>query len=173
MLIASAAVGVISGLIISQVKLHLGISGHKAFMWMTPVILARLMGKCKVGATTGALTASTTCFALGGNIAGGPLGLPIVVIAGVMLDAIIAFIEKHKPPFFVTIPVIGLAAMFANLLLFVKRILLPLGIGDHNVLGLTGWWFRPVSYAVCGLLAGLAAATLATLLMRKEIDRSL
>ena len=58
MLLASISVGVIAGIFISIFRLKLGMPGHKAFFWMTPVLIARLRGKCKIGATAGGFFAA-------------------------------------------------------------------------------------------------------------------
>jgi len=168
MLIASLAVGIIAGLFTAHVRLNLGLPGHKAVFWMTPVLLARLLGQCKAGATAGALAAAFTIFALGGNLAGGLLGLPLIGIVGVFFDAVIGYLEKYKIHILLIIPLLSLAAMSANLIMLAKRGLSPRGASPHFFLGMSGFWFDLLSYAFFGLLAGLIAAAGAYLTARRR-----
>ena len=158
MLVACGAVGVLSGLLAGHVRLHLGLSGHKALLWMTPVIFARLVSRSRAGTTVGAFAAAATALGVGGHIAGGFWGLPLVVLAGAVVDVVIGCIERVQLPCLLAIPIIAVAASAANLLCFVKRLLMPPGVG-HAINA--AWWHKPVSYAFFGLLAGLIAATAA------------
>ena len=168
MLIASLAVGVIAGLLAAHVRLHLGLPGHKAVFWMTPVLLARLLGRCRAGATAGALAAAFTSLALGGNLAGGLIGLPLVGVAGLLFDTVIGYIEKHKITILMKIPLVALCAMSANIIMLAKRGLGSLGAAPHFLFGVSGFWFELLSYAFFGLLAGLVAVTTAYLIERKR-----
>ena len=80
MLFVSISVGVISGLFIALFRLNLGMPGHKAFFWMTPVLIARLRCGCKIGTTAGGLFAALTTYSLGANLAGGAIGMPFIII---------------------------------------------------------------------------------------------
>ena len=179
MLALSLAVGVIAGLFITHVRFHLGLPGHKALLWMTPVILARLLGRCKAGATAGALSVAFSTFAIGGHLAGGVLGLPLIGFAGVVLDVVIHFLERFGAAGFqkwqtgclMTIPIVGAAAMFANLLCLAKRLLLPAGPTAHFVFGASGFWLNLGCYALFGLIAGLVGATLACLIRYRQVRR--
>jgi len=171
MLALSLAVGVIAGLFVTHVRLRLGLPGHKALLWMTPVILVRLLGRCKAGTTAGALSAAFTTFVTGGHLAGGVLGLPLIGFAGLMLDVAINLAEKSGQPYLLTIPIVGLTAMFANLLCFVKRLLLPAGPAAHLIFRASGFWFDLSCYAFFGLIAGLVAATLAFLVTYRQVCR--
>ena len=86
MLLVSISIGVLCGLFIALVRLNLGMPGHKAFFWMTPLLIARLRGGCKIGTSAGSLFAAITTYSLGANLAGGLLGMPIIVLAGMVLD---------------------------------------------------------------------------------------
>jgi hypothetical protein len=166
MLIACTATGVISGLLVAHVRLHLGLPGHKALLWMTPIIFARLLTRSKPGATAGASAAAVTSLGLGANLAGGPWALPLIAFAGAAIDAVVAFLEKHPLPPLLAAPIIGATAMLANLLCFVKRLANPIGAFPHHAAA--SWWFRPLCYAAFGLAAGLIAATAAALTHRKQ-----
>lgn len=166
MLLVSISVGVISGLFISVVRLKLGIPGHKAFFWMTPVLIARLLGKCKVGSTAGALFAALTTYSMGANLAGGVIGMPLIVVAGVILDWAVDLVEKEKISGGGMILLLGFAGVAANLVCFCKRIVLPTGLSPHFILAVSGFWFRLFSYALFGLLSGVVASSSAALFKR-------
>ncbi len=158
MLIASISVGVMAGVFVAHVKLGLGLSGHKALFWMTPVLLARLLGKCKAGTTAGALASAFTCYTLGGHMAGGLLGLPLIGVVGILFDTVIGYTENHKLSRISLIPLLGGMAMLGNLIMFSKRLLNPAG-SSHAFLGIyQGFWFDLFTYALFGLLAGMIAA---------------
>jgi len=168
MLFASISVGMIAGVFVAYVKLGLGLSGHKALFWMTPVLLARLCGKCKAGTTAGALAAAFTCYTLGGRMGGGLLGLPLIGVVGILFDAVIGFAETRKLSRVSFIPLMGCTAMVGNLIMFSKRLLNPAGT-SHAFLGIYyGVWFDLFTYALCGLLAGLIAAVGAWLYHRSK-----
>ncbi len=155
----SLSVGVIAGCLAASLKLHLGLPGHKAIIWMTPVIAARLLGQCRIGTTAGAFTAAFVSLGSGGNFAGGLLGLPLVGAGGALVDACIMKLEKHKRSALTTIVAIALAAMLANLICCGKRLLVPAGIAPHHMFGSAAVALRPISYALFGFLAGLIAST--------------
>jgi hypothetical protein len=172
MLIAPLAVGVIAGLVISNFRLHLGLSGHKAIFWMTPVLLARFLGRCPAGATAGALATAFTCLALGGNIAGGLIGLPLVGLVGILFDVVIGHIEKRKQSILAAIPLLALCTMSANLIMFGKRSLSPMGMAPDAFWGYAGFWFHFFSYTFFGLAAGMLAVFGAYLYHRCSKDSS-
>lgn len=164
----SLSVGVIAGCLAASLKLHLGLSGHKAIIWMTPVIAARLLGRCRIGTTAGAFTAAFVSLGSGGNLAGGLLGLPLIGAAGALIDACIFKLEKCKASALTTVITIALAAMLANLICCFKRLLAPAGIAPHDALGVASFLLRPMSYALFGFLAGLIASTGTYLFRRRK-----
>lgn len=161
MLMASMAVGVLAGVFMAHIRLNLGMPGHKALFWMIPAVLARLLGRCKAGTTATVLSTAFTSLALGGNLAGGWLGLPLVGFAGGFLDLVINFLEKRKICFFLVILVVGVTGIFANLLCLLKRLLLPAGVNMHVFWGISGVWFKIASYAFFGFLAGITGSVIA------------
>lgn len=165
------AVGIIAGLFAGNVRLHLGLSGHKVVFWLMPVIVVRLLGGCKVGSTAGSLSAAFTSLGLGGNLAGSLLGLPLVGFAGATLDVVINSMENKQTPYLLLVPIVGIASMFANQLCFIKRALLPAGPNPNFIFGMSGLWFDLVCYSFFGLTAGLMAATLAWLINRQRMHR--
>ena len=161
MLAVCIAVGAIAGLLVAGVRLNLGLPGHKALLWMPAVIVARMLGRCRVGATAGAAATAFTTFGLGGNLAGGPGGLPLTIVAGAFLDLVIGSLERGKVPAWLHVPIIAAAAMLANLICLTRRLFLPAGFGVHLLFDASGFWFRFCSYAFFGLVAGLIAAIVA------------
>lgn len=167
-LAASVSVGIIAGCLAAYVKLHLGLPGHKAVIWMTPVIAARLLGRCRIGTTAGAFTAAFVSIGAGGNLAGGPLGLPLVGAAGAMVDTFIYRLEKHQASAVTTILVVAFSAMLANLICCFKRLLGPIGLAPHDFFGSTNLLLRPLSYAFFGFIAGLFATIAAHLVQDRR-----
>jgi hypothetical protein len=161
MLLASISVGVIAGMLMVHVKLHLGISGHKGLFWITPVLVARLLGRCKAGSTAGVLAAATTCLGLGGHLGGGLLGLPLIALVGMSWDVVLHQIERHPLPWCLMIPVLSLLGAGANLIALGKRLLAPPGPSVSHIFGFSGFTFDVISYAVCGLAAGFIAIMIA------------
>ena len=174
MLVVSSAVGVMAGLGLTYVKLNLGLPGHKALFWMTPVLVARLLGRCRAGTTAGALAAAFTTFSLGGHLAGGIIGVPLVGAAGIILDAVIGWMENKKIRYgFFMFALVSLSAMAANLTLLSKRMINVVGRTPHSLFGPTGFWYDLLCYACFGLLAGLVASTCALLMDRYRSRKNL
>jgi len=161
MLVVCIGVGAAAGVLVAGVRLNLGLPGHKALFWIPVVIVARILSRCRVGATSGAAATALTTFALGGNLAGGPVGLPLVVVAGAFLDLVASSLERGKVPTRLHVPIIAAAAMLANLICLTRRLLLPAGFGVHLLFDASGFWFRFCSYAFFGLAAGLIAGIVA------------
>jgi hypothetical protein len=157
-LVVSLSVGVIAGCLAASFKFHLGLPGHKALFWMTPVITARLLDRCGIGTTAGAMTAAFVSIGVGGNLAGGMLGLPLVGAAGALMDVCIIQLEKHKASALIAITGVAFSAMVANLICCAKRLLLPAGVTPHDVFSSADFLLRPISYGFFGFLAGLIAA---------------
>lgn len=168
MLLVSISVGVMAGVFISLVRLRLGMPGHKAFFWMTPVLIARLGGKCKIGTTAGGLFAALTTYSLGANLAGGIIGMPMIIFAAIILDWTVYFLEKNKISGAVMILALGLAGVAANLVCFAKRMILPTGLNPHFMFGVSGFWFKFFSYTFFGFISGIIAAISAKLMIKKQ-----
>ena len=168
MLLASVSVGVMAGLFIALVRLKIGMPGHKAFFWMTPVLIARLRWGCKIGTTAGGLFAALTTYSLGANLAGGVIGMPMIVFAGMILDWTVNFLEKNKTSGRMMILVLGLAGVAANLVCLAKRMILPTGLSSHFIFDVSGFLFKLSSYAFFGLISGIVAVIGAKLMDRKH-----
>lgn len=167
-LIISLSAGVIAGCLTASLKFHLGLPGHKALLWMTPVIAARLAGGCRIGTTAGALTAAFVTLGLGANLAGSALGLPLIAVAGALIDAFIIRLEKHKASTLATIVGVAFIAMSANLICCAKRLLLPTGVAPQDVFSAVDFLLRPVWYGFFGFLAGFIAATGVQIIRRRN-----
>jgi hypothetical protein len=158
MLLVSISVGVMCGIFIASIRLGLGMPGHKAFFWITPLLIARMQGGCKIGTTAGSLFAAVTTYSLGANLAGGVLGMPVIGVAGVILDLAANYIEQNNFSVAMKVIILGIAGIAANLVCLSKRMILPEGISPHFIQGFSGFWFKICSYAFFGLLSGVAAA---------------
>ena len=125
---------------------------------MMPLLIARLRGGCKIGTTAGGLFAAVTAYSLGANLAGGALGMPLIGIAGMILDLAVNHIEQHNYSVPGKAVILGFGGILANLVCLSKRMILPEGLGPHFILGFSGFWFKIFSYAFFGLLSGVASA---------------
>lgn len=166
-LLACAAVGVLAGVAASHARLHLGLSGHRALLWMVPVIVARLTLRSPIGATAGGLAAACTALGVGGHLAGGPAHLALIGLAGALLDAAIGFAERRSLAACWMIPLLGCAGALANLVCFGKRLVSPTLLKPHLLTVGSGTWGTLASYAFFGLFAGLLGAALGHYLRRR------
>ncbi len=166
-LLATCAVGVLAGLAAAGVRLGLGLPGHKALMWMAPLIAARLIFCSPIGGSAGALAASLGTMAAGGNLAGSGVHLPVAVLAGGVLDVAVHVIERHRLGAVWAIPLMGLAGLAANLVMLGKRLLVP-SLRLHHFLWTSGLAARCLSYAVFGLAAGLVGAGVGWVVFRRR-----
>jgi len=158
-LLFNIAVGIIAGVLAAKVRLHLGLSGHKALFWMVPILTARLTWRSPIGATLGASTAAGASLALGGNLAGGLPYVTLVFLAGGVLDAAIAFAQDRNFRPIAFILTLAMAGMLANIFCAAKRLVTP--VFHHSVIpGLSGPLATILSYAFFGLLAGLVGTAL-------------
>ena len=158
--LANVAVGVLAGLAVTHLRFGLGLPGHKVLIWMTPIIIARLLAGHPIGATTGALSAGCVSLGLGGNFAGNILFLPLVGVAGIIIDSCIAFADRQRLSGWLLVPLMGLSGMVGGIICVAKRLSVPI-VHTHVVFGLGGPLGRAVSYALFGLAAGLVGATVA------------
>ena len=163
---ASVSVGVLAGIATATIKLHLGLPGHKVWFWLTPVLTTRLLNRCSIGTTAGTLAAGATTLGLGGHLAGGLIGLPLIIFAGAFCDWVISRWDERNYSAAWIIPLVALLGMGANLLALVKRLFNPSDSAVHTLFGLSGWTCDLFSYLICGLIAGLTAGFLAWSIQR-------
>jgi len=165
-LLVTCAVGVLAGAVTARVRLHLGLPGHKALLWMAPVIVARLVWRSPIGGSAGSLSAAVATSVAGGHLAGSALHLPMVVLAGGVLDVAARAVERPRRPAWWAVPLMGGAGMVANLVMLGKRLLAPL-LQFHTFLGTSGLSARCLSYAASGLVAGLVGGVVAWAVLRR------
>ena len=157
---ANLAVGALAGLLTAHGRLGLAMPGHKALLWLTPILVARLLARHPLGATGGATLACCTCFLVGGNLGGGFMLLPLVMLAGGLLDVAVRACRRWSLPVWLSVPLLTAAGAAANVICAAKR----LGIGSGRmraVWGLTGPWAQIVSYALFGAVAAIIAVSAA------------
>lgn len=168
MLLLSIAVGAMTGCFIAFVRLKLGMPGHKTFMWLTPVLIARLRGGCKIGTAAGGLAAAVSTYSLGANLAGGLIGMPLIVMAGLMLDWVINTLQNHKISGIRMIIALTLAGAAAGFICLIKRLGLPTGLSPHYMLGLSGFGLKLASYLFFGALSGFVASIFSLSTLKKK-----
>ena len=165
----SALVGAAAGALSAQVRLHLGLPGHKALLWVTPLVVARLTLGRGGEAIAAAVAAGQIALLAGGNLGGGAPLLPLLIVAGAVLDAACAVVQRCRLLWPATLALLGLAGAAANLLCSARR------IGDA--------WFAHTlsagiirvtsSYAFFGLSAGVLGAAIALWIERSRRGRAL
>jgi hypothetical protein len=162
--LSCAAVGVLAGVAVTFAQTPLHWPGHKAVFWIAPILAARLATRSRAGATIGASTTALTTFALGGRLAGGVLLMPLVIIAGVLLDWAAQVGQHRQLSAWRLIPWLALAGTAANLICFLKRLFDPavgVFLSSGNLLDLLS---AAGSYAIFGFLAGLIGAAAGSLI---------
>jgi len=155
--LSMAAVGVMSGILVAYGRTPIHMAGHKVVFWMAPVLASRLVTRRSAGASVGALAAAMTTLCAGGRIAGGVTFMPLVVLAGVVLDVAARMVEKRRVRWYRALIVLAAAGTIGNLICFVKRVFDPLGtffsVGNwRDILIMAG------SHAVFGFMAGFLGA---------------
>ena len=149
------AAGLIAGVLSANLRLGLGVPGHKALLWMLPILLVRLRWRHPVGATVGAVGACAS-LAVGGHLAGGFWMISLVPLAGLVLDAAVGLAERLRLSAWRALPLLAVAATGANLVCAAKRLAAP-ALKYHLLFGLSDPWASVLSYASVGLICGLAA----------------
>ena len=153
----AASVGVLAGLAVSFLRTPLHLPGHKVLLWMTPILAARLATRARGGATAGVLLLVVTTLLLGGQLGGGALMMPLVVVAGIALDAAAGWIERNHVAFWRVILLLAAAGVAGNLICFIKRLFEPVGeiFSTGNLSDLV---YAGASHAAFGLVAGICGA---------------
>jgi hypothetical protein len=152
-----AAVGILGGIALTFARTPVHLPGHKVIWWMAPVLASCLATRARFGASVGALTTAMTTFSLGGRLGGGVVMMPLVVLAGVVLDVAVRFGERRKLSIGRQILLLGAAGIVGNLICLVKRLADPMGAffsaGNLGDLGIAAG-----SYSLFGFVAGLLGA---------------
>jgi len=168
-LLGCVAVGALAGLMTAFMdSLHLGLQlpGHKVLFWMPPLIIARLLLCHPIGATAGAGATAIACMGCGANIAGGPAYVPLIVLAGSVLDAAAALAERRRLPAWLIIPLLGAAGAGGAMLCAVKRLMVPMPRPHLLFSVIPDPAASVIIYAFFGLIAGLLGAAIATGVLR-------
>jgi len=169
------AIGILTGIVVAFVRTPMHWPGHKAILWMAPILAARLVTRTSAGASIGALATALTTLSIGGRIAGGIAMMPLVILAGIVLDLGVQFCERHKFTGWKAILFLALAGLAGNLICFVKRLFDPMGafFSTGNIEDL---FFAGALHAMFGFLAGLLGATAGYALLnfrpRRKTDSS-
>lgn len=146
-------VGILAGIAVSAVHAPLHLPGHKALFWLTPIIAARLLNRMRWGASVSTLTCGLTTLALGGNLAGGPVMMPVIACTGIALDFAINLLERanaSRLKLFISLSLIG---CMINLLCMAMRLLMPGGFQPSTGDSQSMWVFLS-SHGLFGAIAG-------------------
>ena len=155
--LAVAAVGVLAGIAVAYARMPLHLPGHKALWWIPPVLAARLLTRCRLGASVGAIATVLTTLSLGGRMAGGAAGAPLVALAGVVLDLAAGCSLRLRSGRWSALLLLGSAGAIGNLICFTKRLFESNG----TFLPTATWeelWRAAATHLVFGFAAGALAA---------------
>jgi hypothetical protein len=166
--LAVAAVGILAGILTAFARTPMHLPGHKALLWMAPIVAARLLTRTSGGASVGALATATTALILGGRIAGGVAMMPLVILAGLVLDISAGYGERHHFTWWKMGLLLAAAGVAGNLICLIKRLFDPMGsfwsVGNLEDLLMAGGWHG--LFGFCAGLAGAGAAYLVSNLQR-------
>jgi len=168
--LAVCAIGLAAGAASACLRLHLGLPGHKVLVWLTPVMAARLVSRSPLGGTGGTLSAALGAMAAGGELAGPASFLPVTILAGMLMDAVIGLAERRRLAAGWVFVLAAVGGLTANSVLAIKRLLTPV-FTWHAWAGLSEVESRLLSYALFGALAGVLGAALAWAIKRKRLRR--
>jgi len=157
-------------------RMRLGIPGHSALLWLTPVLAARRLGRTGVTGTLAATTAAAGMAAFGGFGLRWPLFLEFGTfwLVGPVLDLAALALRRggKRPSGGLSAPamlLLGLAANWAHLALKVFHGVIRL---HAPRLGLAPRLYEVVTYAVFGVIAGVLAYGLTRPLPARRRGRS-
>ena len=153
------AVGILAGVAVAFLRTPLHLPGHKALFWITPALAVRLRTRARIGATLSTTATILTTLLLGGELGGGWSLLPLVSLAGLLLDLPANFAEQKHLSLKLSLLLFATAGLLANTLVFLKHLTDP----HTTPVSLETTW---LSHTLFGLLAA-TLATLTTLAKRK------
>jgi hypothetical protein len=159
------AIGILSGIAAAFARTPIHLPGHKAIFWMAPVLATRLLTRTGAGASVGALTAALTALSLGGRIAGGIAMMPLVILAGFVLDAGVQIGRRYKFGRWAQMILLASAGAIGNLICFVKRLSDPIG-AFFSTGNLKDMLAAAGSHLLFGFLAGVLGAAAAFALIK-------
>jgi hypothetical protein len=155
--LAVIAVGIQAGIAVAFARTPIHLPGHKVIFWMAPILATRLLTRTRGGASVGAFSTAMTALSLGGRIAGGIAMMPLVVLAGAVLDGAIQFGRQRNFKLWQQVLLLALAGSIGNLICFVKRLFDPMG-AFFSVGNLNNMLTAAASHAFFGFMAGLLGA---------------
>lgn len=171
--------GVVSAGLHTWAKLRLGIPGHAAMLWLTPIIVARCLVPLRGAATVGTTAAALGLYAFHGLSPRWPMVLsvstywlvgPALDIAVAQFDRLAAALGRSRssltgPLRFVFVPLAGVVANYAHLVLkILNGVIRP----HAPRLGLGAGAYEVATYFVFGLVAGIMALILSTPFIRRR-----
>jgi hypothetical protein len=149
------SVGVLAGILATYMQTPLHLPGHKAVFWMTPVFASRLLTRRRAGASIGATATLLTTLLLGGRLAGGGVAMPLVIVAGIILDFAAWKTEQRPHRVWQVLLIFAAGGAGANLACSIKRLYEPTGAFFSIATA------RDLSWAAgCHAFFGLVAAVL-------------
>jgi hypothetical protein len=158
--LTSLAIGLLAGIAVTYLRTPLHLPGHKVLLWMVPALACRMKTQARAGAATSALGTVAATILLDGQLGGGFVMMPLVVVAGLTLDIAARAVERRGRSAhgvwnatWSALTIFALAGMAGNLICFIKRLFDPAGPelsagGIHELIAAAG------SYAFFGFLAG-------------------
>jgi hypothetical protein len=166
---SAVSVGVLAGIAVTFARTPIHMPGHKAIWWITPILASRLMTRPRAGASVAAVTAAITTLTLGGRLGGGFASLPLIILAGALLDLAARIAERREFSISRRLLFFALAGAAANLLCFAQRFADP-KTAIFATGNLADLFNAACSHGAFGFLAGLlgAAAGAALLKWRAE-----
>jgi hypothetical protein len=173
------SLGLAAAVLHTCLKLRLGIPGHAAILWLTPLLLARWLAPMTAAASVSSTSTAVGLYCFGGFSLRWPLVLTFGTfwLVGPVLDLYVLLVERMAPRRrmgagsrlgLVLLPLAGVVGNFAHLGL---KVLFGTMRPHVARLGLGAGLYEAVTYLVFGLAAGIAAYALARpLLGRAEHD---
>ena len=108
--LTSLAIGLFAGLVVTYARTPIHMPGHKVLFWMVPALACRLATHARAGASVSVLGTIVTTLLLGGELGGGWVMMPLILLAGVTLDVAAAMVERRKNLTLAMLPLLAMAA---------------------------------------------------------------
>ena len=160
-------------------RLRLGIPGHSAVLWLTPLLLGRCIAPMRAAGTVSSTSAAVGLYAFGGFSSRWPVLLSFATfwLVGPVLDFCAALVDRFRRgdersgsafagwAGFILLPLAGVAGNYAHLAgKVLYRVIRP-----HTPrFGLAPGLYEVTTYLVFGVVAGLAAYGLSRAWLRRR-----
>lgn len=172
-----SGLGLVSAVLHTFLKLRLGIPGHAAVLWLTPILVGRCLTRLRAGGTVASTSAALGIFALRGLSARWP---PMLAVAtywavGPALDFYVLLVARlvtgeRRLSGAVGLAVAAVGGVVANYAHLASKVGLAVIRPHAPRLGLAPGLYELVTYLVFGLLAGLLAYSLSLPARRRKPD---